>query len=228
MAWIGAAAQVVSSGINAYSQNSASNANAKDFRKMRGWLSNLAWYGDRATTSAEQYLSRVPKLIDTGYAQARRGLTATGAQAKQGIADRGTQQLAASSQSAASRGLYNTTALDAASRGIHADTSRALAGVDESIGQMLSNLELNKVGAKASAYSALSNFQLQKYQNKRLGIMDLVDLYTGNKSQPSTITGLGDLASSLKGIKWGELFGPSDPYFAQGPNQQGPPKPSGL
>ena len=221
MAFWAVGAQALGTGLNFASQQNAQRGSIEDLRRSKGWLSQLNQYGRQATAQHESYLNRLPTLINRGYGQARQSLSTAGASARQGINDRGKQDIAASSQSMASRGLYNTGALDAASRGIHADTSRALASVDESIGQMMGSLSIGRSQALGGAYQTLAAFQSQKYQEERMRRMDMINLIMGNQLQPSQVTGLGDLASALKGIKWTDL--PADPGLTT--SSYGPPQP---
>lgn len=112
--------------------------------------------------------------INTGYgnALANSGLIAT--QAKQNAQSAGQQQQGAATQSLVSRGLYNTTAADAAARGINSDTQKNLAGIDAALAQIQGNLHAGQGQALAGAHSALSGFfQNQNAANTGLGLSQI-------------------------------------------------------
>jgi hypothetical protein len=85
--------------------------------------------------------------IEKGYGDAKKQLKGAGIAAKQEARAAGTQTQADMQQSMASRGLYNTTVLDNATRGISADTSRAVQDIQLELGQLNSKLELDKMEA---------------------------------------------------------------------------------
>lgn len=181
--------------------NDANAANAQRYKRAIGLWDQLQGQQQTAYGAAGGYLSHLLPTINKGYGQARQGLQAAGQSAKQGIQDRGQQQIAGTAQSLASRGLYNTTALDAAQRGVHADTSRALASVDESLGQLMSGLSISQSQAQAGAYGALSNFEQQRYGS-------LADIYRGKIGTissredvvaPSLLSQLGPLVGAAMG-----------------------------
>lgn len=142
---------------------SANAANAKRYSQAIGqtniWQSQL----DPSFNASQNWLLKALGATNRGYGQARTGLQYAGQSAKQGIQDRGAQNLASSQQSLASRGLYNTTAFDAAQRGVHADTSRALASVDENLGSLLANLNIGQAQSQAGIYGGLSGLEQNRF-----------------------------------------------------------------
>lgn len=89
--------------------------------------------------------------IQSGYKEAKKNLKGAGILATQEAKAAGKQTGAAMQQSMANRGLYNTTVMDNATRGISADTSRAIQGIQLELGQMNSKLELDKMEAMDTA-----------------------------------------------------------------------------
>ena len=165
--------------------NKANAANKKRYQQALGLWGELQGQQGTAYDAAGGYLKQGLGSINKGYGSAYKGLAGAGQTAKTNILQQGKQQLAGSQQSLASRGLYNTTAFDAAQRGIHADTSRALASVDESIGNMLANLQIGQGQAQAGAYGALSGLEQSRYGS-------LANLYGG---KIGTITDRKDIAA---------------------------------
>lgn len=144
----------------------ANAANEQRYRQALGLWNKLGSQQEQAYNRAGGYYSQMLPSINKGYGAAKSNLFSAGNQAKLGIMDRGKQDLAGSQQSLASRGLYNSTAFDAASRGIHADTSRALASVDENLGQLLANLQIGQGQAQAGAYSQLGGFEQSRFASQ--------------------------------------------------------------
>lgn len=89
--------------------------------------------------------------IEKGYGQAKKNLQGAGLNAIQGAKAVGKQTQSDMQQSMANRGLYNTTVLDNATRGISSDTSRAVQDIKLSLGQLNSKLELDKMEAMDTA-----------------------------------------------------------------------------
>lgn len=184
MAWMLAAgamgASALSSALGFSADKKAYNAYNKEFKRgsqnlLTGMnLSNQDW------TKSEGLLKGLMPLIDKGYGQARGDLSMAGNNARRTLLDREKQSNASLTQSLTSRGLYGTTALEGAQRGIMSDTSRALASVDENLGQLLAGLRTEQTGAQVGAQSALANFYPQRaatdmanrtqYTNYRMGI----------------------------------------------------------
>lgn len=97
-----------------------------------------------------------------GYDAAKREASRLGRGAKQGALDRGTQLEARASQNLASRGLGSTTAGTNLSRGIQADTSRVMGGIDEGLAGMFGDLALGRAGAEAQGTAALGDLAGQR------------------------------------------------------------------
>jgi len=97
-----------------------------------------------------------------GYDAAKREASRLGRGAKQGALDRGTQLEARASQSLANRGLGSTTAGTNLSRGIQADTSRVMGGIDEGLAGMYGDLALGRAGAEAAGSEKLGDFAAQR------------------------------------------------------------------
>ena len=98
---------------------------------------------DRRDRFKRESLAQIKK----GYNRAEGHLAGAGRQARQNARAQGRQQTAGMQQSMADRGLYNTTVMDNAARGISADTSRVLNEINASVGQMRSQLELDRTQA---------------------------------------------------------------------------------
>lgn len=188
--------------------NSANSANSDRYRQALGQSHTLEGLLGQQYGVAGGYLQNALKSINTGYSGARASLGTAGQTAKTDILRQGDQQLAGAQQSLTSRGLYNTTAFDAASRGIHADTSRAFSTVDENIASMLANLQVGEGQAQAGAYGALSGLaqgqygaQANLYQNRINTISSRNDVAApGILASLGSAGGQGGLGSTGAGI----------------------------
>lgn len=182
---------------------SANQANQRRYGNALNLWDQLIAQQPQAYGAAQGYYKQALGSINKGYNMGRANLATAGQSAKTDINTRGTQQLANSQQSLASRGLYNTTAFDAASRGIHADTSRALASVDESIAGLLANLQVSQGQAQAGAYGAMGQLQQNQFGS-------LAGLYGGkigtitqrqDVAGPSLFSQLAPLIGGVMGMK---------------------------
>lgn len=93
-------------------------------------------------------ISGLQGQIGGTYGQAQSALEGVGTAARQRVADTQTQQSASSDQSLISRGLGNTTVVNAARRGIQSDAERANQSIDEQVGAMKSGLLTQRAGAE--------------------------------------------------------------------------------
>ena len=148
---------------------------------------------------ALQYQKQLLKTIQGGYGQALGTLGQYGASSKQAALDRGTQQTGAAQSSLVGRGLFNTTTLDNAQRGINSDTQRALGAIDQTVAGMRSGLEVGKAGAEAQAYGGLSGlFQNHSAAQTQLGEALVQALIAGRKQKHHS--GLGGFLGGLLGF----------------------------
>lgn len=96
------------------------------------------------------------QAIKRGFGGAQDALNLQGGVATKALLDREQQQLAGSKQSMISRGLYDSTAQDAAVRGINADTNQGLAGLNASLAQLHSNIKIGEGQALADSYGNMA------------------------------------------------------------------------
>lgn len=114
-----------------------------------------------------------------------------GNRARQGIQTGGQQNLSAATQSLASRGLYNTTALDAAKRGVMADTQRQLSGLDAAIAQVMGGLQASGAAAEAQQQDWLANLlQQQSGASTNLGLNKASYLFGNAAGTPFNMNSL--------------------------------------
>lgn len=93
-------------------------------------------------------ISGLQGQIGNTYGQAQSALEGVGTSARQRIADQQAQQSAASDQSLISRGLGNTTVVNANRRGIASDAERANQSIDEQVASMKSGLLTQRAGSE--------------------------------------------------------------------------------
>lgn len=130
--------------------------------------------------------------LNRGFADAKQQLGMAGNAARQTTVTGGNQAAAGMQQSMISRGLYGTTALDNAQRGISSDVSRRLAQIDEEVGSMFAGLATQRAGAVAGAQQGLGQFFQGAYGQKQNVLENYINLlrdkpyafstgaYTGN------------------------------------------------
>lgn len=142
-------------GIAGMNDKSKAHAEAKGARLRGKELFGLSQfdYFDREGLfdTRDRFKKESVANIQKGYKQAKKNLRGAGTAAKREARATGMQTQSAMQQSMADRGLYNTTVLDNATRGISADTSRAVQDIQLQLGQLNSKLELDKMEAMDTA-----------------------------------------------------------------------------
>lgn len=142
-------------GIAGMNDKSKAHDEAKGARNRGLGLFGLSqadyWDREGLFAARDRFKAESVANIQKGYSQAKKHLRGAGMAAKQEARASGMQTQAAMQQSMADRGLYNTTVLDNATRGISSDTSRAVQDIQLSLGQLNSKLELDKMEAMDTA-----------------------------------------------------------------------------
>lgn len=180
-------------------------------KKEQGWL-----YGQ-----ALQQQKAVLPTIQKGYAKANKFAEMYGQTARQGAMDQSKQAGSAMQQSMTQRGLYNTTAFDNASRGISADLTRTLMGIDESVAGMKGQLATSQAQAEAGAMGAMSGFY-QNYASANTNLLGSMAGAVGNVQYQDpnawlgSLTGLGGTLMGY-GMTYGANKGSNIPYYLQAP-----------
>ena len=113
-----------------------------------------------------------------------------------------------------SRGLYGTTAYDAAARGISSDTSRTLAGIDAELAQARASLKMSAAPGLAGARYQIGNLYLERAAEARNLKMERYKLLLGIGPQGSdfqnfmggAFSGLGSGLQMAGGMKMAGLF----------------------
>lgn len=165
-------------------QTALNYAGAKKAKKTAGNQVNAAVnaYGDYG------------HQLDALYRQAFGALAGYGASGKADILDNQKSLMANTAQSLANRGLYNTTALDSANRGIAHSTNRSLAQLNEDLGLMKANLYTGLAAQKGQIASGLAGI--------RMGVQPTFT--------PTNLLGpLQQLQSIQQGGGFGSIFGSS-------------------
>lgn len=180
-------------------------------KKEQGWL-----YGQ-----ALQQQKAVLPTIQKGYAKANKFAEMYGQTARQGAMDQSKQAGSAMQQSMTQRGLYNTTAFDNASRGISADLTRTLMGIDESVAGMKGQLATSQAQAETGAMGAMSGFY-QNYASANTNLLGSMAGAVGNVQYQDpnawlgSLTGLGGTLMGY-GMTYGANKGSNIPYYLQAP-----------
>ena len=137
-------------------------AQKKQTKGIQDLFAQLAAQQMQGFGAAQMQGNAALKSLQGGYknALANSGLAATNA--KKNVAAQGQQNLAGATQSLASRGLYNTTAFDAARRGVMADTQRQMSGIDAALASLQSGLEVSQAQAVSGQQDWLANLLMQQ------------------------------------------------------------------
>ena len=196
MAWIALGAAAISGAAGYMGQSKQAEAQSRRYHAAVKMLAKNMAETRRSYGQSEDILRGNLQTINKGYGQAAGHLSRYGQSARTGVLDQQKQQMGSMGQSLTSRGLYNTTLVDNAQRGIYADTSRRLAEIDESLGAMFSNLEMGKTQATLGARSALAGFYPARQGAITQSRNDLAQLMMGTIPQSGNAAGgIGDLFS---------------------------------
>jgi hypothetical protein len=138
--------------------------------------------------------------IGKGFAGARANLSTYGNSARQSILTNQKQGLAGLATNLASRGLGGTSVMENMQRGFNSDTSRDMAAVDESIGQMFADLGLQQTAAESGARSDLANFYGIRNEAEISDRSDLISLWLNTIPQGTNpLAGAGKLGGMIGG-----------------------------
>lgn len=156
-----------------------------------------------------------------GFDVARKEAERMGRASKQGALDRGQQLGAQLSQDLTNRGLGSTTVGANLQRGISADTSRTLGGINEGLAQMFGNLALGRSQVESQGTQALADLAAQGtnlgVENAQFWLPQMLtsfgnmDAFSMAQRRTNTTPTLG------QGIDFGAL----DSLFSRGSMQQG-------
>lgn len=114
--------------------------------------------------------------IGKGFDAALRAASLQGRGARRGAIEQGQRNAASTSQSMVSRGLYGTTAMDNAQRGVSSDTSRRLQEIDEGLAALVGQLEVGKGQALAGAKMGQASFGAQSSAMQMDTTQNLINL----------------------------------------------------
>ena len=213
MPWGIVAGAVISGAADAASKASAYGANQKAIHKSQQWLKAKAALANYTSQFQIQQAQKNIGLVNQGYANAKSSIAGAGYTAKQDIQQN--QQIGAAKiqQGLLSSGLYNSSIKSNADTQQFYKTSQALAGVDESIGQMLAGLEKETTAAKVSANDAMSQAYGQKFSSLGNVFSELASDYTGKSYTPTSYNfgGLGYGLSKL--LQQNELNKATDQFY---------------
>lgn len=134
----------------------------KRLKQIEALYAQIAAQQNQAYGNAEIEQKKAVGNINTGYGNALANSSLVANNAKNNVTQQGQQSLASMTQSLASRGLYNTTAFDAAKRGVAADTQKSLSGIDAALAQLQGGLQVGQGQALAGANAGMAAF----YQNQ--------------------------------------------------------------
>lgn len=103
--------------------------------------------------------------IQGGFDKARTAVTQAKGVATTDAKDAATQAYGATANSAVSRGLTNTSTLDAANRGVGSDLAKHIAWIDANAGQQTGALDIGQANAMNQGYQGLGQLYTQFGQN---------------------------------------------------------------
>lgn len=172
-------------------QHGAKKAQKKQTKGIQELFAQLAAQQAQGFGAAQMQGNAALKSLQGGYknALANSGLAATNA--KKNVQQAGQQNLAGATQSLASRGLYNTTAFDAARRGVMADTQRSMSGIDAALASLQSGLEVSQAQAVSGQQDWLANLLMQQQgAQTNLGLNKASYLYGDAAGQPFNMNSL--------------------------------------
>lgn len=139
--------------------------------------------------------------LSGAFDRARTGVKQSAGVSKQGVREQSTQALAGAQNSAVSRGLYNTSTFDAASRGIGSDLAKHLAWIDSQESNALGQLDTAQAGAEAAGYGHLGSLFSQFGANQAALAGPLFQGMVGAGAKGgSKGGGLGDVLGAVGGI----------------------------
>lgn len=158
---------------------------------------------------AELYQKKMLDRIRAGGEASANYIQRTGTLARRGAERAGKQVMAAATQDAASRGLYNTTVLDANRRGAIQVSQNLIDSAEMATGSAMASLEERTAAAEAQGLNMLAELQIRR-NAAELGIgMDRIQSYGSNYVPTSgeiigqSLTGLGQMGMGLIGLLGG-------------------------
>jgi hypothetical protein len=179
-------------------------------------------FTDEAFGQYRAGLGQQQERIQQGFDEAQAHLQTAGRSARRTALER--EQQLSSEMSARTGG--RTYAYDYMRRGLAADTTRTLADIEESLGQLYSGLALQRTGAESGVLGLQASSYLQHadtYQDLLAQQFSLLGGYAPSSARQRDDSGLYDLAGSIAGA--------AGYYFGQGGSvgfQGGPGSPSGY
>lgn len=192
-----AGAGVIGGLLDAQGNASAQVANQKNINKI----------GNLYTTGLTQLSSGYGKAIATqkgataglkkGFQSALLNASQTGNQAKKGILERSDQNLATTQGNLINRGLGSSSIADQARTAQIHDTNSALAGVDESIANLIAMFETKGAEAVAGSQSQEANLWSRLGEGQQSGTQGYMDVLKGvqHTSSGGAGAGLGSIVS---------------------------------
>jgi hypothetical protein len=143
--------------------------------------------------------------INQGYDKAINAAGVGGAQAKRDVLNMQKANLGAASQSAINRGLYNSSTLDTANRGVYSDAMRQMSDVNNALAQNMSNLQMARANALFGAKSNIANL----FQNKAGADTSMLQNFWNQMPKAAApnplLAGIGQLGGAFLGAYTGGL-----------------------
>ena len=179
-------------------------ARGKDLQRLLEQMQRAINFGG---VKAEGYGARGMRELLGGYDSAISNVARTGAASRSAAIGAGQRAGAASQQSLAGRGLYNTSALGAAQARNTGATSQALAGIDQAVASAKGGLQAQRGQAANAGYANLANMAQQHAQAQ---MMPLQMAYQQTASAPGSLDQIMQLlqaGGSIAGYGLGGGFG---------------------
>lgn len=187
-------------------QSKANYANEMRYQQALGFHRDAEELGKRYTAKGEAAYSEGVGAVRQAGVQARNEVEKIGREGRRSILQREGQQLGASRQSLTSRGLGNTTVLDAAARGIAFDTNRALAALDEQIAGIRAGTIQSSASQLMSALGSQANYFLNSASLRAGLIQNKINTVTGRSDVANPNAGAGGRALGQLGGFLGGLY----------------------
>lgn len=182
---------------------SGQSGQKKHVKKVMGMYDALQGGNSYNFGLAQLYQEKVLERLKEGTEAAKAGIQRSGTLAKRSTVDAGKMLLSRGNQSAASRGLYNTTILDSNRRAAVSDTQRRLNEIELDTGSNMASLEERAAAQEAQAQSMLAQLQLARAESERLIGLDRISTFAGARVPTSGeiigqgLAGLGSMGMGL-------------------------------
>lgn len=176
---------------------SAKKAQKKQIKSANdAYLSALGTVREKGSAGLT-YQKQGLKAVQAGNSKASKIAAGLGTSAYNRVLDREQQTKGDLQQRSVNSGLYSTTSLDAANRGVMSDTNRALAEITDSIGGIQTGIAQQGGALESGAYQNLARY-LQSQGISEAAIYEALASFLGGIQHTPGPSALGGLAGIAK------------------------------